>query len=232
MSTKIAGIVFVIAVFTVSAGSAEVFRMDKKDNEPPKKEHYQLYGEKTTVTTYNTWLSNDVNDLEWIVVIPGTPEEVYIIDQQAQEEISHMETIHHPAVTHQENVYSTRTRTAITYLEFDEFGTATTLTEVLYNATDAQIEEFGMYHEVTRVDEPTIEQYVSGTRTVIDQAAWDEEIKVIDQEKLEEIGHYETQIVGEVGYYVNKTEIKPGQGDGHFEARIETETIPYQNGEE
>ena len=63
--------------------------------------------------------------------------------------------------------------------------------------------------------------------TFNDVAGADEE-----KEELEEIGHYETIIVGEVGYYVNNRTIPPAQGDGHFEAMVRRNKQEYVKVEE
>ena len=237
MNRKSAVIMLVIAIFiTCGVSTAQAFSMSdtvKKKTEETEIKEYNVYGEKTTVSTMNRWLSNDPEDLEWIVEIPGVPTEIYVIDQEAQEEIGHMETVHHAAQTHQEAIYSTRTKVTVEYYgpENNYDGVQTI---VLYNMTEDQVFDYAEQHEwdTTYISEPEIEQYVSGYRTVTDRAAWDEQVKVIDQEELEEIGHYETIIVGEVGYYVNNRTIPPAQGDGHFEAMVRRNKQEYVKVEE
>lgn len=230
-------VIFLIIAILITCGvsTAQAFSMSdsvKKKTEETEIKEYNLYGEKTTVSTKNRWLSDDPDDLTWIVEIPGVPTEIYVIDQEAQEEISHVETVYHPAVTHREAIYSTRTKITVYY-----YGPENDYTEVLvgvhYDMTEEEIMEY--YRE--RDADPTEmsreqEQYISGYRTITDQAAWSEEVTVIDQPQLEEIGHYETIIVGEVGYYVNNREIPPTQGEGHFEAMVRKNRTEYVKVEE
>ena len=65
--------------------------------EPQEEKQYIVSGSVTVITTRNCWISNNPEELNWIVEVPGVPTEVYVIDQHAQEEISHMETVYHPA---------------------------------------------------------------------------------------------------------------------------------------
>lgn len=197
--------------------------------EPQEEKQYIVSGSVTVITTRNCWISNNPEELNWIVEVPGVPTEVYVIDQHAQEEISHMETVYHPAETHQEAVWSTRTKTTVYYYG-PENAYDGVLSTVLYNMTEEQVMNYAEQHDwdITEMTEPVMEQYISGYRTVTDRAAWSEEVKVIDQPHLEEIGHYETQIIGEIGHYENKFEIPPGQRNGHFESRITMETKIYE----
>ncbi len=230
-------IFLIISIFiTCGVSTTQAFSMSdsvKKKTEETEIKEYQVYGEKTTVSTKNRWLSDNPEDLTWIVEIPGVPTEIYVIDQEAQEEISHMETIHHAAQTHQEPIYSTRTKVTVEYYG-PENGYDGVQTIVLYDMTEDQVFDYAEQHEwdTTYISEPEIEQYISGYRTVTDSAAWDEQVKVIDQPQLEEIGHYETIIVGEVGYYVNNREIPPTQGEGHFEAMVRKNRTEYVKVEE
>lgn len=237
MNSRTATVIPMITVF-ILCGSLQTrpFSMPekavKKTEKKEEKTEYILYGEKTTVSTKNRWISNNPDEVDWIVEVPGVPEEIYVIDQEAQEEISHMETINHPAQTHQEAIYSTRTKWTITYYgpenDYEE-----ALITVLYDMTE---EEVWSHFEMTDSDiiemNQSQEQYISGYRTVTDVAAWSEEVKVIDQEELEEIGHYETIIVGEIGYFVNKRDIAPTEGDGRFEAMVRQTTETYEKVEE
>ena len=230
-------VIFLIMLFFITCGvsTAQAFSMsdnvEKKAEETETKE-YQVYGEKTTVSTKNRWLSNNPEDLTWIVEKPGIPTVIYVIDQEAREEVSHMETVTHPAQTHQEAIYSTRTKWTVSYYG-PENNYAEPLVGVLYDMTEDQIMQ---YYEERDCDPTEMnseqEQYISEYRTVTDQEAWSEEVKVIDQEAQEEIGHNETIIVGEEGYYVNKREIPPTQGDGHFEAMVRKNIKEYVKMEE
>lgn len=236
MKNRTTVIFLIISIFiTCGVSTTQAFSMSdsvKKKTEETEIKEYQVYGEKTTVSTKNRWLSDDPEDLTWIVEIPGVPTDIYVIDQEAQEEISHMETVNHPAVTHQEAIYSTRTKWTVSY-----YGPENDYTEQLigvhYDMTEDQILQYYAERDCdTTGMSSEQEQYISGYRTVTDQAAWSEEVKVIDQEQLEEIGHYETIIVGEVGYYVNNREIPPTQGEGHFEAMVRKNRTEYVKVEE
>lgn len=230
-------ILLVIAIFiTCGVSTAQAFSMsdtEKPIPEPQAEAQYNVSGSKTVITTANRWISNNPDELNWIVEVPGVPTEVYVIDQYAQEEISHMETVNHPAETHQEAVWSTRTKWTVYYYG-PENGYDGVQSTVLYNMTEDQILNYAEQHDwdTTELDGPVQEQYISGYRTVTDRAAWSEQVKVIDQPQLEEIGHYETQIVGEIGHYENKQYIPPGQGNGHFESRITFDVKIYGKVEE
>ena len=236
MNRRIAVIVLITVVFTLcGVSTAQAFSMNDTEETNPVSQQQSLYnvtGSKTVITTSNRWLSNNPEELNWIVEVPGVPTEVYVIDQHAQEEISHMETVNHPAETHQEAIWSTRTKWTVYYFG-PENDYESQLSTVLYNMTE---EEVLRYFEARDCDMQEMkqeqEQYISGYRTIVDRAAWSEEVKVIDQEQLEEIGHYETQIVGEIGHYENKQYIPPGQGNGHFESRITMDIKIYGKVEE
>ena len=60
------------------------------------------------------------------------------------------------------------------------------------------------------------ERYVIATNTVVDIPAYDEEVLVIDVQGQEEISHTEIIMDGAVGYYANRSDLQPLEGDGHF----------------
>ena len=72
--------------------------------QPAEKPAYSTgyQGSIVKISTCTNWLSNDPQQVEWIVIEPGIPTEIKIIDQPYVEEVSHMETVHHDAVTHVE----------------------------------------------------------------------------------------------------------------------------------
>ena len=222
MNMKIV-IALVIAIFLVNpVNTGGIFSRAEKPYEIPEKEEYHHQGSVTIITSNTAWLSNDPEEVKWVVEVPGVPEEVYVIDRPAQEEISHTEIVHHPARTHKENVYSTRTKYTVYY--GDGFGTVNSRDFYDYSAALAF---FGSNDGISI--EESEERYVSDTRTVIDRPAYDETVTIIDQPALEEIGHYETVIVGEVGHYENLVEMTVGEGDGHFETTVRMNTAEYHN---
>lgn len=234
MNSRTSTVIPVITAF-VLCGSLRTHSFslpEKKTDKTKEKTEYIVYGEKTTVSTKNRWISNNPDEVDWIVEVPGVPEEIYVIDQEAQEEISHMETINHPAQTHQEAIYGTRTKTVVTYYGPENDYTEQ-LIKVYYNTSENDILADMEQSDCDPTDmQSSQEQYITGYRTVTDVAAWSEEVKVIDQEELEEIGHYETIIVGEIGHFVNKRDIAPTEGDGHFEAMVRKTSVIYEKVEE
>ncbi len=204
--TKKARIIYTAVALTCTAVAAGFITGVHAEQKPSH------HGEKVTVSFDTRWLSGNPDDLEFIIEYQGIPEERYVVDQEAREEISHYETVHHSEVSHQENVYSTRTKYTFTLLDIngDEY------TEIYYDLTDEERRAVYRSAKVKSVDTQE-ERYVSGTRTVIDREAYDERVKVIDQSAQEERGHYETVYIGQKGYYVNKTETVPYSGEGHFE---------------
>ena len=237
MNSRTATVIPMITVF-ILCGSLQTrsFSLpemtNKKSDRKEEKTEYIVYGEKTTVSTKNRWISNNPDEVDWIVEVPGGPEEIYVIDQEAQEEISHMETINHPAVTHQEAIYGSRVVWTVSYYSPENDYTELLITK-LYDMTEDEVLAYFEERDCDTTDmQQSTEQYITGYRTVTDQDAWSEEIKVIDQEELEEIGHYETIIVGEIGYFVNKRDIAPTEGDGRFEAMVRKTTETYEKVEE
>ena len=183
----------------------------------------QGHGTRTVITTSYQWESSDERYTHWVVDVPGTPAEVYVIDQEAIEEISHIEIIHHEAVTHQQKVYGTRRKTTITYVDPTIATHQVTKTKVFYNLTDGEIKELYIEYEITDIKTAN-ERYVVRTDTIVDQEAYDEEITVIDQEANEEIGHYETQIIGEQGHYETNADAPFGHGSGTMTGHVTTAT--------
>jgi len=173
-------------------------------------------GSIVTISTCTGWLSNDPQQIEWIVVEPGIPTEVKIIDQPYIEEVSHMETVHHDAVTHQEKQYGTRTVWTMNLIR----GADETLTVSAYSQEEL-IEKVNYYianydyNPAGDISSHT-ERYVVATNTVVDIPAYDEEVLVIDVQGQEEISHTEIIMEGAVGYYANRTDLQPLEGDGHF----------------
>ena len=186
-----------------------------------------FYGEVTVATVSTRWISNDPENVEWVVEVEGVPTEMYIIDEPAREEVSHIEIIHHPAITHKENVYSTRQKYVLRYND-DLTGLQQSIT--YYDLDEIQIQALTISYPNSTIDGPTAERYVSGTQTVVDQEAYDEEVVVIDQEASEEIGHYGIVNVGEIGHYENIIPLADGEGDGHYECLYRTKTVTYNGG--
>ena len=237
MNSRTATVIPMITVF-ILCGSLQTrsFSLpemtNKKSDRKEEKTEYIVYGGKTTVSTKNRWISNDPDEVDWIVEVPGVPEEIYVIDQQAQEEISHMETIYHPAVTHQERrQIGSRVVWTVSYYGPEDDYTELHIIE-LSDMTEDEVLAYFAERDCDTTDMQQRTEPIYENRTVTDQEAWSEEVKVIDQEELEEIGHYETIIVGEIGYFVNKRDIAPTEGDGRFEAMVRQTTETYEKVEE
>jgi hypothetical protein len=202
-------IALVLALFIATGVNAEADE-DQQDDDS------EFYSEKTVISTGTSWLSDNPEDLNYIIDVEGTPQEVYIIDVQAQDEIYHMEDVYHPARKHTEYVYGTYY--IVHYLVFDDLGSYHEDTFADYtssSADDAWMNAATSGYEVANV---TTTEGVISSYEVIDQAAYTGPEKVIDVEAREEQGHYETVIVGEIGHFENKYEIKPATGEGHFVA--------------
>ncbi|MBQ9037489.1 MAG: hypothetical protein IJ115_08555 [Erysipelotrichaceae bacterium] len=208
---------FVVAI-TITVIQADEFQSDIFNSAFADKKYGNCT--VTTVTTTYSWESRNDDDLHWVVDVPSTTYEEYVVDQTAQEEISHYETVHHDAVTHEEPIYSTRVKHTFTYfVYYDTY--AETETYVAYDLTDAEVEDFYSYHEVS--DHQTEnERYVSGYNTVVDQNAYDEEVLVIDQYAHDEVGHYETIVTPEEGHYEMNENIEYGRNNGIFNSEVTT----------
>ena len=201
-------IALVLALFIATGVNAETDE-DQRDDDS------EFYSEKTVISTGTTWLSDNLEDLNYIIDVEGTPQEVYIIDVQAQDEIYHMEDVYHPARKHTEYVYGTYY--VVYYIAFGDLGSYTIESFIDYDSSSVD-EAWGkasLYYEVNDV---VAREGVISSYEVIDQPAYTRKEKVIDVEAVEEQGHYETVIVGEIGHYENKYEIKPATGEGHFVA--------------
>ncbi|MBR2812273.1 MAG: hypothetical protein IKD69_12930 [Solobacterium sp.] len=171
-------------------------------------------GTRTAVTTANMWISDDSRNNRWVVDVEGTPQDVYIVDTPARQEISHYETIHHDAVTHQEPV---SVSTPVWYVDFpDAFGT--TYRETYYDYESA-LAQAGVRDGNIITGTQTTTSYI----TVIDQAAYDETIRVVDQYAQAERGHTETQIVGEQGHWEQGNEDTVGIGRGYYVSKMSRE---------
>ena len=205
-----------LVVFTISVIKADVNYSGIFNNAFAEKKYGNC--SVTTVTTTYSWESRNEDDLHWVVDVPSTTYEEYVVDQPAQEEISHYETVHHNAVTHEEPVYSTRVKHTFTYLVFyDTYSDYETY--VAYDLTDAEVEEFYSYHEVTDYQTEN-ERYVSGYNTIVDQNAYDEDVLVIDQYAHDEVGHYETIVTPEEGHYEMNENIEYGRNNGIFNSEV------------
>ena len=79
---------FVVAI-TITVIQADEFQTDIFNSAFADKK----YGNCTviTVTTTYSWESKNEDDLHWVVDVPSTTYEEYVVDQTAQEEISHYE---------------------------------------------------------------------------------------------------------------------------------------------
>ena len=208
-------IAIVLALFLSTGVNADADEDQQSDDS-------EFYSEKIAISTGTGWLSDNPEDLNYIVDVQGTPQEVYVIDVEASDEIYHMENVYHPAKKHTEYVYGTYY--VIYYNYFDTFGTVETRSFNDYTSTsadEAMANAVGSY-EVT--DVVTVEGVISSYE-VIDREAYTAPEKVIDREAVEEQGHYETVIVGEIGHYENKYEIKPATGNGHFVAYFSKHNI-------
>ena len=180
--------------------------------EPEVQQEETHHGSFRSVTTTNMWISDDNKNNTWVIDVEGTPVEKYVVDSPERKEISHMETIYHDAVTHEEPVYASR---PVWYVSFP-YATAVIPTETYYDynealsaagARDGNIEEGS-------------EEYISSYTTVVDRAAYSETVKVIDQTARKEQGHYETEIVGEIGHWEQGKKDKIGKGDGKYQSKM------------
>lgn len=222
MNTK-AIIVLTVIVCSILGLNAGAFGVPESSSQQAtsEKQEYHVHGEQTVISVSNNWITNDPEQRRWVVDIPGVPEEIYVIDQEAREEIYHYKTVHHKAKTHKENKYGTRLKTIITYDDWDGIRHKVSF----YDPTSSDY--LGLPGTIVDITTKN-ERYIISSKTVVDREAYDEEVKVIDQPAQEEIGHYETIIVGEVGHYENLTEIETGKGDGHFEAVVSRRSVAYQ----
>ena len=175
-----------------------------------KEEHHQ--GSLTAVTTRNMWISKDNRNNTWVIDVEGTPRRRYVVDTPAQKEISHYETVQHDAVTHQEPVYSTR---KVWYVDYPTAPTVLPR-ETYYNYDDALTNAGAKDGVITEGSE----RYISSYKTVVDKEAYTERVKVIDQYARKEVGHYETDIVGEVGHWEQGKEENIGKGDGGYVSQM------------
>jgi hypothetical protein len=170
------------------------------------------HGTLTAVTTRNMWISDNNKNNQWVIDVEGKPEKKYVVDSPAREEISHYETVYHEAITHEEPVYSTRSYWVVSF----PVSYAVFPDETYYDyaqALAAAGERDGNITEHT-------EQYVSSYTTVTDKAAYSETVKVIDQYAKKEEGHYETEIVGEIGHWEQGKKENIGKGNGKYISKM------------
>ncbi|MBR0385357.1 MAG: hypothetical protein IJI05_02265 [Erysipelotrichaceae bacterium] len=219
-----AGIILAVLVISLFGFRTDALTAQQEKPEIPEKQEYHVHGEQTVISVSNNWISNDPEQRTWVIEVPGVPEEVYIIDREAQEEISHYETRHHRARTHTEYEYGTRVKTIFTYIDLDD---GEMKIAAFYDPVSSDYLGLGNILDVRT----ETERYVISSYTVVDREAYDERVKVIDQPALEELGHYETIIVGEVGHHENLIEMENGIGEGHFEAVVRRFTVSYQQEE-
>ena len=170
------------------------------------------HGSLTSVTTTNMWISDNNKNNTWVIDKEGTPKKKYVVDSPARKEISHYETVNYPAVTHQEPVYSTRT---VWYVDYP-YATAVIPRETYYDYNQALQNAGARDGNITEGSET----YISSYRTVTDRAAYSETVKVIDQYAREEKGHYETEIVGEIGHWEQGNKEKIGKGGGKYKSKM------------
>ncbi len=170
---------------------------------------------RTEITTVYEWVSDDPEDYEWIIDKEGVPTQVWIVDQEAREKISHMERVHHEAVTHEEVVEDTREVFVFREITMT-MGTIDYVEHVFYDLTPAQIDHYLSLPTYALYDR--YEEAYEKTVTVIDEEAYDQEEEVIDQYPREEQGHYETVMEGEEGHFEMKEGVVPGEHEGHYEA--------------
>ncbi len=189
-----------------------------------EKKPQEYVASRTIVTTDTFWVSENVDERQWVIDKEGTPGEVWVIDVPYQPLISHVEIIHHEAVTHQEKVYATRTKYTIVHYRWDDGEQMIT---IRYDLTKKQLAAL-----LETLNDPMYEtskeRYLKETVTVVDQEAWDEEITVIDQEEVQEVGHYETGIIGEIGHWEPKEGTVIGDKSGSFEIHVKTVTETYE----
>lgn len=165
-------------------------------------------GTMVSVTTRNMWISDDDKNNTWVIDVEGTPVREYVVDTPAQKEISHYETVTHPAQTHQEPVYSTR---SVWYVDYP--SSPIVMPRETYYSYDEALAAAGAKDGV--ITEGS-ERYISSYKTVVDKEAYSERVKVIDQYARKEVGHYETKIVGEVGHWEQGKEENVGKGGGQY----------------
>ena len=176
--------------------------------------HHQ--GTVIKVTTRNMWISENEENNLWVVDVQGTPKEVYVIDSPERKEISHYERVHHDAVTHQEPVYEERRYWVVNFPT--AYGTMTS--ETFYSYADA-LSAVGTRDGIfASPDEGLTERYIASYKTIVDREAYDETVKVIDQYAREEIGHWETKIMGEIGHWEQGNAELAGIGEGHYISKM------------
>ncbi|MBR2826782.1 MAG: hypothetical protein IKE78_04665 [Erysipelotrichaceae bacterium] len=172
-------------------------------------------GEKITVTTSYSWLSENDDDYMYIIDEPETREERYVVDSPKKEYKSHYETIHHNETGHYEQI-----NTPITVYDVSYMMSGETYTETFGTYEEAL--EFMGSHDGLGIEERT--EYQISQQYVVDHQAYDETVEVVDQYAADEVGHYEMIIIPEVGHLELKEGIIEGKGSGTYTAVINRET--------
>ena len=207
-----------LIVFLVGSASIKVVA----DNNEKKQQEYT--GSRSKVTTDTFWVSENSDERVWVIDKEGTPGEVWVVDIPYQPLITHVDIIHHEAVTHTEKVYATRTKYTIVHYNWDD---GEQLITIKYDLTKKQLQNL-----LETLNDPSWEtskeRYLKETIIVVDEEAWDEEITVIDQEEVPEVGHYEMGIIGEIGHWEPKEGTEIGNGNGSFEIHVKTVTETYE----
>ncbi len=174
-------------------------------------------GSRKVITTSYQWVSEDPDDYEWIIDKEGTPKEVWVIDQEAREKISHMEMIHHDAVVHEEVVDAIREVFVFREFIISTAGSFRTVDHVFYDLSDEEVNDYISSGRYDLID--NYREHYDKTITVVDEEAYDQEEEIIDQYASEEKGHYETVMEGEEGHFEMKKDVVPGEHEGYYEAR-------------
>lgn len=194
------------------SGQPVIFEQEEIQEETETDEAKAHHGTLTSVTTTNMWISDNNKNNKWVIDKEGTPKKKYVVDSPARKEISHYETVNYPAVTHQEPVYSTR---SVWYVDYPA-SSAVIPRETYYDYNQALQNAGARDGNITEGSE----QYISSYTTVVDRAAYSQTVKVIDQYAREEKGHYETEIVGEIGHWEQGKKETIGKGGGRYQSKM------------